>query len=178
MQQPPERNILLGHKIFMASYFARKHCLPWSATKQSMPARICLCESNYVPHRSGAATRGAALGRAPPGRYRCVAPAQESSFWKKPKRVQEEVGRIRHCEVTSQEIPVPVAASLRTSKGRPRRDRPPQHRHRPDPAPSQPRSPPLAHARTDTSITTHLRMTPPQPPPASFPSQLGCWSIN
>lgn len=65
MQQPPERNIFLRYKIFMASYFARKHCLPWSTTKQSRPARICLCKSNYVPHRSDTATRGAALGRAP-----------------------------------------------------------------------------------------------------------------
>lgn len=84
MRHPPERNILLRHEIFMAPYFARKCCLPWSATKQAGPARICLC-SNYIAPQSGAATRGAALGR-----YRGIVshPVQEICFWRSPSPVQ------------------------------------------------------------------------------------------
>lgn len=83
MQHPPERNTLLRHQIFMASYFARKRCLPWSPTKQPRPARICFCRSNYVTHRPTAAMRGCAggVGASPPP---CRKAAVRSSTVPKP----------------------------------------------------------------------------------------------
>ena len=136
----------------MASYFARKHCLPWSTTKQSRPARICLCKSNYVPHRSDAATRGAASGRAPPAGIGVSPRCKKAAFG----RGIKELGKRWD---GSQEIRHPHGCISWHQESHPRRDLLPQHHPGPESAPSRP----CPHAAPRACNHTPGTSSPPNP---------------